>query len=120
MEFVYRNRKYITAITLVSVVSLFLLFNFKALIGTYSQDNFKNTLSDPLHELEYGILAKNAKIVKGSDSVQIEKVSESGFFSSLLINCSLLLVIPASGIVRSKRFWVRRSTLVSLCVRKDE
>lgn len=120
MEFAYRNRKYITRITLVSLAFiLLLLLNFKVLVGTYSQGNLNNIIPNQLKELEYCILSNNANIINVNDSAQIKQLSDTGFIG-IIIDCVLLLFTHSIWIYRSKLFCVRRYTLVALCVRKDE
>lgn len=120
MEFAYRNRKYITRITVVSsVLILLLLLNSKILSGTYSQGNLKKIIPNQLKDLEYCILSNSANIINLNDSAQIKQLSDSGFIGTI-IYCILLLFTYSIWIYRSKLFCIRRYTLVSLCVRKDE
>jgi hypothetical protein len=120
MKFIYKNRKHIARILLANIVFILLLaFNFKVWGGSYSEGSLQDIIIHESKELEHCILLNNDNKENVKVDVQIKQLLDAGF-ANIIIDFILLSFIHFIYICRSKLFYKKRYTLVSLCVRMDD
>jgi hypothetical protein len=117
MEFTYQNKKHISRILLLMVI-LLLSFNFKIYTRADNEGNLNETIVNQSKEFKYNILSNDDNKEKVKVAVQIKQLLDA-VFTGISIDSVTLLFTPFILIYRSKFFFERKDTLVSLCVRMD-
>lgn len=115
MESIYKNKKYIAGIIIVPIVFILLFaFNFKKCDGAYNKGNLEESIINQSKEC---ILSNYKEVVK--DTFHIKPFMNTCFIDTIS-NHVLFLFTLFICICRSKLFFERKYTLVSLRVRMDE
>lgn len=119
MKSIYRNKKYIARIALISLVFIFLLaLSFKIFSGNSNKADIKKLRVNNLKVVEYCIPSDSSK--QNVNSIDQNKQLFDIGFTGIIIGSAILLLTYFIRINRGKLFCKRRYTLVSLCVRMDE
>lgn len=120
MEFTYKNRKHIARFTIaLLILILILLLIFKMSRGTYSII-INNIIVNQTKELEHCILPTNDNRENVKVVLPRKHLYNTDFLNIIIYGFVLLVFIHFIWIFRSKFFYGKKYTPVSLCVRMDE